>query len=207
MRSGSLLVLACCAANGPDDVLRAYAAAVEAGDAERIWELSDDRFRASHSKEELVRHLAERREERARLVTELSGRAAERAEVALSAGPLVLIRAAEGWRIAAGGLELFDPSTPEGALAGFLEATANGRLDVVRSLMPARHARAFEADDALSAHLEAIASRVESARRALAAAPAKAAEVDGDRARIPYGGAKAVTLVREAGRWKVVDLE
>ena len=197
------LLLGCVSEQRPEDVARAYAEAVRKRDAEQIWALSDEKFKASHDKAQLEAFLAQHPEHASQLAEQLNGDPPISAEV----GPLVLVREGDVWRIRSGGVEPYGRSTPEGAVQTFFLAVEAGRFDVVRTVMPASFQARFERDDALAEHLRKLEPRIVAARAALSTLKALSAQVEGDEARLPYADGRAIVLVREEGAWKVLDLE
>ena len=116
-----------------------------------------------------------------------------------------LVQVADGWQVAEGGLVPFSAGTPQAGLQSFFAAVDAGRLDQVRRLIPARHLPRLGSDDALRDHLAAVMDRIEQARANIADTSSFA--VDGAGARLVYGPGRSVRMEREAGTWKVADLE
>lgn len=221
MRCAALLAaaLAGCAHDPPEAALERYRRALESRDAAQLWALSDASFRATFSPEALAEALAADPSAVATALRSVSeGTAASRETVELtqeSGARITLVREGGAWRISGGGLELDAFDTPERALASFFRAVDRGRLDVVRRVIPARHAAALSDDEALRAFLEAAEGRITRARRALMPEGAGSssrtlagrAHIDGTRAELSYGPTRRVTLELEQGTWRVVDLE
>jgi hypothetical protein len=200
-----LAVLAGCAET-PRSALSDYRAALAQRDAKAIWERSSAARRAEVSPEDLAAVLGA--PETAALVAELAEPQVEKAELILASGrKVVLVREAGRWRIAEGGADRLVAATPVGAVLGFFAAVAANDLPAIRSRIPNAAAARFTDDAALVAHLERIKPRIEAAKNELAPLGAKQAWIEGDRAEIAYGSSKAVRLVREDGRWRIVDLE
>lgn len=203
-----VLVLTGCARQGPEATLEAYAEAVRNEDVEEIRALSDASFRAANDAAKLETFLAEHPDVARRLADRLESPKEIRAEVRLSGDErLVLVRENGAWRVAFGGVEPLRTDTPEAAVTTFFQAVAARRLDAVRAVIPAAVAPSYAEDAALLSHLDAMKARIDAARAGLGAVVPGRARIDGDRARLAYGEGRAVDLVREDGRWKIVDLE
>lgn len=209
MRRALLFVfLAGCTHQGPEATLAAYAQALRDGDVDRIRALSDSAYRAAHDRAELERFVAEHPDLVRHLAGNLESAGEVRAEVRLpDEERLILVREDGAWRVAFGGLEPFRADSPEASVLTFFRAVAAGRLAAIRAVMPAEAALSHADDAALLSHLDAMKPRIDAARAGLGPVVPGRAQIEDDRARLPYGEGRAVELVREEGRWKIVDLE
>ena len=198
------VALAGCAAAPPEATLDAYRAALEAGDAPRLYALSDPATRARVTPEAFAARLAAAPPARWGAVEALQVFAV----ATLADGrQLRLVQGPDGWRVAEGGVALAAYDTPEAALATLLAGAEAGRLDEVRGALPEAFQARYAGDAALAAHLAAVRGRLAAARSALGALTPGRARIQGDRAQLPYGEGRAVELVLEAGRWRVLDVE
>lgn len=123
---------------------------------------------------------------------------------------LTLVREADGaWRVDDDALWARSVEDPRGAITSFFEAVAAGDLARVRAFLPEGGGASgrLASDEALTAHLAAQRDRLERARVALGDVARRTPIVEGDHAQLPYDGRRAIRLVREAGRWRVLDVE
>jgi hypothetical protein len=198
--------------DGPGRLLAAYRAALLSGDADQAYRLHDAAFRASHDpavfRARWDQEVAERRAWAA-----LLERPGEGVELDLGQGRRLVLRKDGGaWHIAEGGVAAAaaretEPAAPAWVLGEFLRAASERDLTRIRPLMP-EAAQARWDDRGLGARLAEMEPRIAEARRRLSAAtPAPEAVIEGDRAFVRYGKGRAARLVREAGRWRVVDVE
>lgn len=204
------LTLGACAGPEPRPALEAYARALIAQDAAGVRARADAATRAAVDEQAVAARLAEDPAAAAALGQALldAPRLEQTAEARLPDGRVVrLVLEADGWRVAAGGLDGARYDTPERAFATLVRAARAGRLDEVRGAMPEAFAARYASDAALAEHLEAVRPRLEAAWAALAPLEPGIAIVDGETARIPWGNHRAVRLAREGGRWRVLDAE
>lgn len=204
---GLLLVLGACASQAPQDVLRDYRSAVAEGRIDRVRSLSDAHFRDAYDPAALAKQLRKN----PRLFTEAAARleGLERLEMVgtTSSGERVRLVLEDGrWRVAEGGLLMPDFGTPEGVTRTFFFA-ATGHIELLRDCLPEEAAQRFASDYQLGKHLHTHRERIFAARDELGPITDGMAVVKGKRARIPYGTNKAVELILEGDRWRVVDLE
>lgn len=204
----AVLTAVACAHAGPEDTLDAYARALEAGDAEAVYALSDPETQATLDPADLARFMAKNPATVRRAATALRDRhEVGRVTVRSSRGDVFeLVRVDGEWRVAEGPLPVPRLDTPEHALATFFFA-ARGHLSLLRRTMPASDRARFASDARLGAHLHAEQPRIEAAREALEPLRPGMARIEGELAEIPWGEGRAVRLAREDGAWRVVDLE
>lgn len=192
-------LLGCAHEAGPRATARAYLDALAAGDVARAHALSTHAVRTSTPAAALAGlPPAERyHDEGATWTLSLAG---DRR--------LTLVREEDGaWYVDDDALHARGAEDPRGAAVAFLDAALAGDVGRARPFLPEGDALRFADDQVLRAHLEAQRGRLERARSALGDAARRAAVVDGERAQIPYDGRRAVRLVREQGRWRVLDVE
>lgn len=193
--------LAACTTPGPERTLEAYQEAVRNKDWARVHELSDQTTRSILSPDELGEAIESGG------VVDATTHVGQRHVFELADGRrVVLVQEKDGWRIERGAVTIARTDTPEAALRTLFLAVEQGRLDVIRSVIPTRHLEALADDAALRAHVERVAPRIRAAAEALASGASKA-QIDGDAARITYAEGKTVVFERERGTWRVLDIE
>ena len=193
--------LIACSTPGPEQTLEAYQDAVRTKDWSRAHALSDQTTRSLVSPDELGEAVESGG------VVDATQHVGERHVFELADGRrVVLVREKEGWRVESGAVEIARTDTPEAALRTLFLAVEQGRLDVIRSVIPTRHLDAFADDAALRAHVERVAPRIRAAAEALTGGVAKA-QIDGDTARLTYAEGKTVSFELERGTWRVLDIE
>lgn len=205
-----LLVTGCAhhAPAGPDDTVRAFAAAVAAGRTDEAYALMSAEYRAGHGRDAFVRSLPSPSSRGQSALGRLSGHAQLRAEVELGDGErLSLVQEPDGWRFARDPLDLYPQRAPDEALRSFVRAVERKRWDVVLRFIPQKYRNTITA--------ETLQKSWEGERRTelmaqLATARAhldEPIELVGDEARLPLGERKQAKLVREDGVWKIETLE
>jgi hypothetical protein len=191
---------------GPDDTVRAFAAAVAAGRVDDAYALMSADYRKSHDRDAFARSLqpADRRA----LGRLGDGRVQLRAEVELADGErLALVDEPDGWRFARDPLDLYPQHAPDEALRSFVRAVERKRWEVVLRFIPNRF-RATITAATLQASWEG--ERKPELMAQLAAVKAhldEPLELAGDEARLPVAERKQAKLVREDNLWKVETLE
>jgi hypothetical protein len=184
----------------PSTAISAYSAAVSRGDAEAAYALLSDRARASVSRERFASLLAENRADVTDAVAQLAARDAAHptsaeARLVLETGETVtLVLEGGAWRVRTGVLDAPTLATPTDAVLSLRRALQRRSLGgVLRVLSREQRAEVFAAIDAL------VSSTADPADLH--------AEVEGDHATVTLTGGLVVTLVRESGEWRVVDVE
>ncbi|MCB9654222.1 MAG: hypothetical protein H6729_08865 [Deltaproteobacteria bacterium] len=188
--------------------LASYDEALRAKDAERVWALSAASVRARVSAAEFKTRLSDGANGGASATR--PGTTPQREEIVVTTEggrKLTLVREAGALKVAEGGVETPPGDSPESALRTFFFGVTHRDSAAVRSVMPQSVEGQFRVDDVLWAHLEAWMPRIERARAALDGVRAGVASVDGDTAEIVYRAGASVTLVREGGRWCVMDID
>ena len=198
-----------CANAKPKSVLSQYQQALQSRDAKSIYKLSDNDFRSIHSVTEIEKYLSENEADAkslAELLAEDTVATALRGTIELASGHVVHLIFEDGrWKVRAGGIPFDRFDSPQAALNAFFRAYRDGRLEVLRQLIPSNYASRYLDDAQLEAHLERIRSRVVAAENRLPKVP-KAKE-KGETAEITYGDGFKVSFIKEDGSWKISDLE
>lgn len=203
-----LSVLACASqAPSPRQTLEAYREALAKADAETLVALSDEGFRENWDEVRLTRWL----QKNPRLLQEALGRLDEgfglqEAHFFFEGHRVRLVREGKRWRVAEGGVLVARFDTPEAALETFFFAST-GHLGLLRKLIPDSEVSRFASDFALGKHLYSMQARIFRARDELGPIRPGMAQIEGDRATISYGTGKAVEMVLEGGRWRILDIE
>jgi hypothetical protein len=206
----ALAGLACARAQAaPGATLSALGAALERKDYDAAYALTSADFRARVPREafraELDEAGADTQALGRRLRATASGRLAATVELA-PGEPVTLVE--DGGRWLVDDPSVFEPwsqATPRAALRSFVRALEQRRYDVVLRLCPTGR-RASLSIDVLRAYWEGEhqADNAQLLARLRAALGAPIIET-GDEARLPYGSASEVQLVREDGLWKIED--
>jgi hypothetical protein len=183
----------------PRGTLRAWAAAVRAQDAEAAYALLDADAQRGTDPARFAAFFRENRAELAAQATALEARAASavgaRARLSLVGGEVVVLVLEDGvWRIDGGVLDAPGLRTPEDAVASLRRALARRSLPGVLRVLSRETRGDVEAEIARFLAASEDAADLET-------------HVDGDTAEVRLGGEARVTLVREAGAWRVVDVE
>lgn len=177
---------------------RAYADAVARGDAGAVYALMTRDARRTYGRAEVARLVRDERRElsaAARAVTRPDARVDATATLLLADGTRVeLALEPAGFRVAAGGTLPAAARTPAEALDGLRLALARRSYAALLRVLSSESRAAVETDlRSLSAALENPATLD--------------VRVQGDRADVDVGGGHRVVLRREAGTWRVEDLE
>src|SRR5260370_4182336 len=197
--------------NDPQSVLRAYARALEDGQADEAYRLLSDEARRGISLEAFRRMVKDDPDG----VKEI-GRALERptappvvtATVTSPSGQeLHLVLEDGNWRVEASTIELYSQDTPRHAIQGFIRALERKRYDVVLRYVPEAHKEGLDATKLQSAWEGHEKQEIEQVVAALKQAlPTATIEETGERATMPYG-AGTMQLVREHGLWKIENFD
>jgi hypothetical protein len=191
---------------GPDDTVRAFAAAVAANRIDDAYALMSADYRRTHDRDVFARSLGPA--DRRALGRLGDGKLQLRAEVELADGErLALVDEADGWRFARDPLDLYPQHAPDEALRSFVRAVERKRWEVVLRFIPNRFRATLtattlqgswegERKTELGAQLAAVKAHLD-----------EPFELGGDEARLPVGERKQAKLVREDNLWKVETLE
>jgi len=201
-----LVALVGCGAAGPGrstpeprSALRAWAAAVRARDAGAAYALLDERARSETDAARFQALFDANHAELTAQAQALDARAASdvraRARLTLVDGEVVALVLEDGaWRIDGGVLDAPGLRAPEDAIAALRRALARRSLPGVLRVL----SRETRAD------VEAEIARFLEASGDVAALETR---TEGDTAEVRLGSGVRVTLVREGGAWRVVDVE
>jgi hypothetical protein len=212
----------------PQDVLRVYAQALQAGKIDQAYGLLSDEAKRQLSFKaftQLVKSSPEDVAEIVRVLKRPSSKPIVTARIMAPNGDeLTLIYEDGAWRVDGRTLDRYGQYTPRQALLGFLRAYDRKRYDIVMRYVPEREKRgepeaiwgtgsdqrfAGTTADSLKAAWEgeqkAYISRIVQAVRT--ALPNARIEETSDRAVMPYGGGGTVLFLREEGLWKIEDLK
>lgn len=205
-RSG-LLCLVCalyaCAGGtvrGPDSALRAYLDATHSGDASAAYALLDDDTQDAVTLEEFAASMQENEAELRQQAT-LVGQTLDeegirsRAELHLDSGEAAVLTIEEGrWKISGGVLDAPALLTPRDSVLALRHALQRRDLNALLRVL-ARPTRAdLESDirSFLEATVDLLDLRI---------------EIQGDRARVQTSSGFIIQLTREAGEWRIVEVE
>jgi hypothetical protein len=196
----SSVALACGGPSLPDPAVaaRAYADAAARGDADRIGGLLTSDARRDFGAERIRELVRDERGELARQAEALRSRDARieaTATMLLSDGTRVeLTLEPDGFRVAAADTLPAAARTPVEALDGLRRALARRSYGALLRVLSAESKNAMETD------LRSLAAALEN--------PATLdVRVQGDHADVDVGGGHQVTLRREAGTWRVEDIQ
>jgi hypothetical protein len=197
----------------PEQVLRDYSAALEAGKAEEAYVLLSAEAKKSIPFEYFRRMLKENPEEVRELAKSLARPTASPPRVtatvhAPDGQSLLLVYERGQWRVDGSAVDLYSQSSPEAAVRAFVRAFNNRRYDVLLRFVPDEQRQGLT-EAQLKAAWEGE-QRVELERLTAAlnsALPTARFELLGDRATMAYGAGGTVELVREQGVWKIEELK
>lgn len=197
--------------NTPEEVVRAYASALERGRADRAYALLSDEAKREVPFAVYERMLRENPREVESLAARLEavpGPARVTATITTADGEELLLVLEEGkWRVDASAVELYGQRTPRQALESFVRALERRRYDVLLRFVPTDKAGDLTARDIKSAWEGDQRDEMQALGEALRLAlPTGTLELVGDRATFAFGAGGTVELVRERGVWKVEDV-
>jgi hypothetical protein len=185
---------------GPEATLRAYTEALREGDARKAYGLLDPDTREAVSFERFARTFEENRaelQEQARQVEDAvrSGEVQSRAAVELAEAETAVLTLEEGrWTILGGVLDAPALQTPRDAVLALRHAVQRRSLRGLMRVL-AREPRAG-LEDERRRFLDETADPLD-----------LEVDIQGNRARVRLTGGRVILLVREAGEWRVVDVE
>lgn len=177
----------------------AYVRAVRAGNARAAYALLDPETRAEVSYADFARMMrdnrAELEEQADALQREVKSGIETRARAELPEGrSVVLVRETGGWRIEAGVAEVPSLATPRDAVLALRRALQHRDLHAIERVLSRGTRAELEAD--IQRFLDETADEHDLRY-----------EVHGDHARVHTTGGREILLVREAGEWRVVDVQ
>lgn len=184
---------------GPEATVMAYVRAVRAGDARAAYALLDPETRAEVPFERFAALMEDNRAELEEQADALARRARDgiepRARAELAGGrAVVLVREGGRWRVEAGVAETPALHTPRDAVLALRRALAHRDLRGIERVLSRGTRAELEAD--IRQFLDETADELDLEY-----------EVRGNRARVRTTEGREILLVREAGEWRVVDVE
>jgi hypothetical protein len=203
-RAAFILALSGCAGGGaatsvpPKTALDAYVAALRAEDGEAVHALLDESLRAEVTAPDLATLMAENREELLAQAVEIEAAAGSIQAVAvqpLEGGEEVRMVLEDGvWAIDGGIISTPGLTTPMSAVRALRRSLMRKSLNGVLRVLSRQPRADIEAE--LARILEETADELD-----------LEVEIWGNRARIRTTGGREITLVREAGEWRISAIE
>lgn len=194
----------------PEAALKAYAAALRAGDVDRAYALMSRGYQKRFGEKDFKRILKENQEEVTRTAEHLDRRA-ERVKVEANlrydqdGQGLKLVLEKGQWKIASNPLDFYGQRTPAQALRSFIRAIEKRRYDIVLRFVPAKWAESMTVEKLRKQwegdQREEVATLIKNLKANLDAT----IHVSGDTATMAYGEHFEVRFVRENGRWMIAD--
>ena len=198
-------------AQGPEETLDEYRAALASKDYAAAYEMMSSDFRERHSREEFVRMMKESPKEVAETVDQLGHARASvviHAELRYGAGERMrLLREGGGWHVATNPIQFYSQATARDALRSFLRAYRLKRWNIMLRFVPNQYRERMSADTLRRQFEGEDATEMSERMKALEANIDAPISDKGDEARMPYGDRHEVTFVREDGLWKLQDLD
>ena len=198
------------AAERPLSAVDGYVSALRAGDYTRAYDYMSAGYRRAHGRDEFVRMMKDSPEEVKQTAERLL---ADGRKVEVSARfvyddlrdelPLVLENGA--WRLASDPLEFYPQDTPAHTLRSFIRAVELKRYDVLLRFVPTPWRAEMTAEKMKVEFEGERKDGIARMLRLLTANLENPIDIDGDRARMPYGDRYEVKFVREEGAWKIKD--
>jgi hypothetical protein len=206
-------LLAACggpSAERPLGAVDSYVAALRGGDYGRAYELMSSGYRRGHSKDDFVRMLKESPAEVKQTAERLS---ADGRKVEVSArfvtddlhDELPLVFEGGSWRLSSDPLEFYPQDSPPHALRSFLRAIELHRYDVLLRFVPNQWRAEMTAEKVKEQFEGERKEEISRMVRLLTANLENPIDIEGDRARMPYGDRYEVKFIREDGVWKIKD--
>lgn len=199
----------------PHSTLRAYASAVEGGDAEEAYALLSTEAKRSLSLDAFRRMVRDNPAEAKDLARALARPSSDPIVTATATTPrgdeVVMVFEDGRWKLDASSVDLYGQATPRQAVRGFVRAFDRKRYDILLRFVP----DAKKVGDASLPPLDEKRLReswegpqkddLQRITQGLKAALAAAAPVEetSEHASMPYGAQGTLQLVREHGVWKI----
>ena len=183
----------------PETALARYQQAVQEGDVDAAYALLAEETRATVSagafRQLMADNRAELGEQAAALGPAIGAGVPARAEIALASGEKVVLMLEDGrWSLAGGVLSAPALSTPLDSVRALRRALARRSLPGIERVL-ARQTRADLADE-IDRLLSETADELD-----------LQVEEQGNSARVRTTGGREITLVRESGEWRVVEVD
>lgn len=194
----------------PSETLRAYSAALEAGDAQRAYALLSDEARKNLPFEAFERMVKENHEELRDIAAALRRPAYPprvSATVTTKDGQQLEMLYEDGrWKVAGSAIDLYSQKTPLDAVHAFIRAYENKRYDILLRFVPEEQRQGLTVEKLKEAFEGEQREEVEMLTQTLRAElPTARVELLGDRATMAYGAAGTLELVREHGAWRIEE--
>ncbi len=202
---------ACGGSSEPQRALYQYGAALDDGNYARAYGFMSEEFRGEVSLEEFKRMLQGNQREAAETARRLRTSPADvqvTADFHYGTGDRIrLVEEGGRWRIDSDPLQFYSQKTPHEALRSFIRAYRLKRWQVMLRFVPSAYAERMDAGKIQEQFdgpgREEMASRISMLEANLDAAIA----AKGNQAKMAYGDKFEVSLVREAGLWKIRDID
>ncbi len=200
------------APRAPQDALREYAQALEAGKTRQAYDLLSSEARATLSYERFDELAKSSPDQAKKLSAAVDAGPADTRITALVTAPdgesLLLVLEDGQWRLDESAVDPYSQTSPRAALYSFVRAFKQNRYDVLLRLAPGEDRGALSPDALREAWQGERKTELQRLIAALEAAlPSTPIEVEGDRARMSYGTAGEAVLIREGGLWKIEELK
>ena len=183
---------------GPGPTVEAYARAVRARDAEAVHALMDADSRETVDTQEVARLLAENQielSERAEIAQQQLEGIESRATVRLPSGELAVLTLEDGeWKLLGGVLDAPALQTPEDAIRAMRHALQRQSMSGVLRVLARSPRSQLEAE--VERFLEDTEDELD-----------YDVEIEANEALIRASNGRMIRLVREAGEWRIVDIE
>ena len=199
-------------AKGPRETLVDYASLLEQGRVDDAYALLSDEAKKSIPLEAFRRMVKENPEEVkdiAHSLTRPAGPPLVTATVTAPNGDSLLLIYEDGeWKVDGSAIDLYGQATPKAAVVAFIRAFHNKRYDVLMRFVPEGKTEGLDAARLKKAWEGEMREEMEREVQAIEAAlPTARFELLGERATMGYGAGGTLALVREAGAWKIEDIE
>ena len=184
---------------GPGRTIRAYGAALSAGDSAATWALLDDDGRRGRTADEHRALMETNRDELSEQGSAIARSAdtdavVARARVTLRSGETVVLILEDGrWHIEGGIIDASALGTPLDAIAAFRRALMRRDLPGIERTLSRQTRAEWEAE--VRRIVEGISD-----------ADDLAVEIEGNTAHVRTTGGSTIELVRESGQWRIVDV-
>ncbi|MAC25616.1 MAG: hypothetical protein CMN31_24555 [Sandaracinus sp.] len=193
----------------PEDTVRAFAEALDAGEWEAAYGLLAESYRRRVPFEEFRRHLQAHPAEVRELVG-MMGHVGEAeaitARVPFPDGDALELRREDAeWVVVGNAVDFYDQSSPRAALRSFVRAMERRRYDVVLRFVPQADREGMTVEHMERAWEGEAREEIDRLVASLRASLDEPIEVVGERATMTYGEGATVQFVREDGLWRIED--
>ena len=193
--------------SGPEEVLRTYAQAIQAGEHKRAYQMMSPAYRERVDQQTFISSIRKNPAEMQFILGQLSNKAQQvTISAALDVGSqerLLLVNTSGHWSIATDPMAFYPQQTPAQAIRSFVRAIENKRYDVLLRFVPAQRAKNLS-----EAHLKKYfegseRDEAQSLVRAIKANLSSPIHIAGETANMPYGERNVVKFLLEDGVWKI----